>query len=403
MDTPDLEWKLGESQDPEPSWGIPLPKNVRVTGISLLPEPEPEQDLSGDDSTPRRAIALVYSTDLATAEYNFLVFRLQVFRNKVVSSHSSEASYIARRPFYIMAREALRGRMNCNDNSGPVTSVFIASACFQFDLRQLKKKKAVEVDEGDFIATLGVVRTPGGIQALSVFKNGETCSAFLTNCEVSKYQLSDRILSGVHSSSRRTPIIRFMWTIELLNGNVVCWSTPSIIGCYSDGLESLIADYSVMEETHGNFPGSKLSKGFDRPSLVCKENNLGKNEHLFLGTLCKVGSVSEWAIQSIFGCQFDISLGQVPHMMFGCVLRCGQNSQKFTRDQVGGIDNKTFSSNFLESNSYSQSPFTITPPAFVISLYTLLLQAALIQMGINAAESSSRIDDLKNHLQVRRL
>ena len=403
MDTPDLEWKPGESQDPEPSWGIPLPKDVRVTSISLLPEPELEEDRFDDHSKPRRAIALVYAPDLATAECNYLLFRLQVFRNKVSSSYSSDP-YIARRPFYVMAQTTIRDSINCHDYSGPVTSAFVASACFQYDLRPSKKKKTVGIDEVDLIATIGVARSPGGMQALSVFKNGETCASSLTNSEVSKYQLSDQILSGVFSTINRAPIIRLVWRIELLNGNAICWSAPSILGSYPDGLESLRVEPSSMEGIHDNTPGSKRSKGLDRPSLVRSKSTLGKNENWLLGTLCEVGSVSDWAIQSTFGCQFDISLGHVPHLMFGCVLRCGQNSQKFSgsRDQLAGTDGQIFSSNFLESKSFSQSPFMITPPAFVISLYTLLLELAYIQMDLKEAKLSSNIDTLKNRLQVRK-
>ena len=85
-------------------------------------------------------------------------------------------------------------------------------------------------------------------------------------------------------------------------------------------------------------------------------------------------------------------------MIFGCVLRCGQNSQRYARDQVDAVDHRIFS---CESKSFSQSPFKITPPAFVISMYTLLLEAAFIQMDINALESLPIVDDLKNRLQVR--
>ena len=35
MDTPDLEWQPGESQDPDPTWGIPLPTDMTATNISL--------------------------------------------------------------------------------------------------------------------------------------------------------------------------------------------------------------------------------------------------------------------------------------------------------------------------------------------------------------------------------
>ena len=401
MDTPDLEWKPGESQDPEPSWGIPLPKNIKVTNVSLLSEPESEADEPNGRKKPRRAIALVFSTDLSTAKCDYLVFQLQVFRNKVSSSHFNNP-YIARRPFYVMAQKVIHSKMDHKIWFGPVTSAFIASACFQFDLGQLKRKKSIsEIEEGDFVATIGVVHSPGGLQAVSMFKKGKTCVASLSNFEISKYQLSDCILSDVLSSSKRTPIVSFVWTIELLNGNVICWSVPSNIGSQPNQFDMLEEDSYAMEETRIHLPGKKRPKGLDPPFLICQDETLGKNESCVLGTLCVVGNVSDWAMQSTFGCQFDISLGPVPRSTFGCVLRCGQNCQKLVRGQTGGINNHIFSSNILEITTYSQSPFTITPPAFIISLYALLLEAASIQMDLNAAEPSQHVDDMVNRLKVR--
>ncbi len=394
MDTPDQEWNPGESQDPEPSWGIPLPKEVNVTSISLLSQPEPNQDALESSSSPRRAIALLYSPDVLREEDNYLVFRLQVFRNKVSANHSYEP-YISRRPFYVMARESVRGNMSYCNFSGSITSAFIAGASFHFDLRQSKKKNNTnDVGDGDFVATLGFACTPGGMYALSVFQNRERRAASLTNYEVSKYQLSDRISCDLSSSTTSSPIIKLIWTIELLNGNVISWSAPSVFGSFSDVIGPLKNDYFIAQEMNKRVASSKP---FDRPSLVC-DVGTDKTENWFLGTVCDVGTVSDWAIQSTFGCQPDVSLGPVPLMMFGCVLRCGQNSQKYARDQLEDVDNRIFAS---DSKTFSQSPFKITPPAFVISLYTLLLEAAFIQMDINAAESLSFVDDFKKRLQVR--
>lgn len=394
IDTPDQEWNPDESQDPEPSWGIPLPKDVKVTSISLLAEPEPDQDTSEVNRKPRRAIVLLYSPDVRREKDNYLVFRLQVFRNKVSAHHSNEP-YISRRPFYVMACESVRGNMDFPNFSGPITSAFIAGASFHFDLRQSKKKKdSNDVSDANFVATLGVACTPGGMQALSLFQNGQRMVASLTNYEVSKYQLSDRISCELSSSTTSSPIIKFLWTIELLNGNVISWSIPSVFGSFSDVIGLLKKDYFIAEEMNNRVA---TSKPFDQPSLVCN-NSTNKTENWFLGTVCDVGTVSDWAIQSTVGCQFDISLRPVPLMNFGCVLRCGQNSQKYARDQLEDVDDRIFAT---DSKSFSQSPFKITPPAFVISLYTLLLEAAFIQMDTNAAEVLLSVDDCKNRLQVR--
>ena len=401
MDTPDQEWKPGESQDPEPSWGIPLPKDIRVTNLSLLSEPQQDQYSSGHDN-PRRAVVLLYSPDIASGECDYLLFRLQVFRNNVSDSQSAEA-YVARRPYYVMAYKMLQTSMKHIRWSGLVTSAFIAGACFQFDLRKSKGKKLTAgIENEDFIVTLGVVRTPGGMHALSVFKYGKTRVAPLSIFEVSKYQLSDLILTDdLSSTTDKISSVRFVWSIELLNGEVVCWSVPSIVASKLHQFDTLRADYSPTEDVYFRPRDIKRPKGLGRPFLVCEENSRNNNECWILGTLCVVGSVSGWALQSSPGCQFDIALGQVPQSMFGCVLRSGQNSQKVARSQIGDIDSHIFSSNILKMSTYSQSPFMITPPAFVISLYALLLEAASIRMDLLSEESPLLLHGQQNCLKVR--
>jgi len=287
---------------------------------------------------------------------------------------------------------------------GPVTSAFIAGACFQFDLRKLKRKKSTSgtgLENEDFLVTLGVTHSPGGIHALSIFNNGKTRVAPLAKFEVSKYQLCDLVLSDDISSADRMPIVKFVWSIELLNGEVICWSVPSIVASQPDQLDTLRADSSAVEEIVLRSPGIKRPKGLGRPFLVCEENRRNKNVRWILGTLCEVGSVSEWALQSSSGCQFDIALGQVPQSLLGCVLRSGQNSQKFARSQIGDIDSRIFSSNILEMNVYSQSPFLITPPAFVISLYALLIEAASTRMDLLSGGSPLILNNHKDRLKVR--
>ena len=407
MDTPDLEWQPGESQDPEPSWGIPLPKDIRVTNISL--RVDPEQSPSSGERKPRRAVVLVYSPDSSTAECDYLVFRLQVFRNNIPTSHSSEA-YVARRPFYVMAQKTIQERIIHKSWLGPVTSIFIAGAYFQFDLRKLTKTKSeVKIQKTDFVVTLGVTRTPGGIDAVSVFENGETCVGSLSNAEVARYQLSDHVASSVLSGASQEPVLIHVWSIELINGDIICWSVPSVDAAQQkrNQIEMLGADSpfqeNFQEEIKSKLSYTKLPKGLSRPYLVCDRSVLSKNERWTLGTICEVGNVSDWAMQSTFGCQFDISLGQVPQSMFGCIMRCGQNSLKFARSHLRDIDPRIFSSNSIEINTYSQSPFTITPPAFVISLYTLLLEGASIQMDLKSQKPFSRGKEMKNGLKVRTL
>jgi hypothetical protein len=395
LDTPDLEWKPGESQDPEPSWGIPLPKHIRVTNISILAEPQ--QDQSACHGDLRRAVVLLYSPDMASTECDYSVFRLQVFQNSVST-----------RPYYVMSHKILQASIKNNEDLlGPVTSAFVAGAWFQFDLRKLGGNHVTtkEAEKEDFTVTLGVNRTPGGMHALSIGKNLQTCGATLTKSEVSKFQLSDAVPSHKNlPHSDKCSVFRFVWNIELLNGEVLCWSVPSVVTSHRDQNDAPRNVRLTPSVTSIRRPDTKQPKGLGRPSLVCKKNNMDEGRRWILGTLCEVGSVSDWALQSSSGSQFDIALGQVPQSNYGCVLRSGQNSQKFSRNQLGGIDSHIFSSNIFEADMNSQSPFLMTPPAFATSLFTLFLEAASIRMDLCVStESPLLLDDLKSQLKVRNI
>lgn len=399
LDTPDLEWKPGESQDPEPSWGIPLPNDIRVSNVSLLAEPK--QDDTRD--SPRRALVFVYSPDTGSSECGYLVFRLQVFRNRVSTLNSTPDPYVARRPFYVMAHTILRASLKQDRSIGPVTSIFIAGANFKFDLIRTKRKRSESVNDNDeFLITLGVNHTPGGIYGLSVFKSGKTIIAPLSKFQVSKYQTSDLLLSGCVTTTQQIQVVSIVWNIELLNGEILSWSVPSFIAPPTDPLNTCKMDISNMYNTCLKPADTKQPKGLRHPFNVCKDDGCrNQMEYLVLGRLCEVGSISDWAFQSTSGSQFDISLGLVPESSFGSVLRCGQNSQKFRRSQIGGVESKLFSSNILDMNTYSQSVFMITPPAFVISLYALFLEEASIRMDNVSNTSSTTLRERNDRLKVR--
>ena len=256
------------------------------------------------------------------------------------------------------------------------------------------RKKAKAAIEEDFTVTLGVTRTPGGMYAISVSQDGKIFGVALTKSEVSKCQLSDLVPYYNLSNSDNIRVVRFVWGIELLNGDILCWSVPTIIASCLGNADISKALSTLIEETIHRQPKIERPKGLGRPFYICEENIRNQNDRWVLGTLCEVGDTSDWALQSSAGCQFDIALGQVPQSDFGCVLRAGQHSQAFIRAQLRDIDSRIFSSNILEVDMYSQSQFLVTPPAFVISLYALFLDLAAVQMD--------RVSDdgRKNHLEV---
>ena len=65
------------------------------------------------------------------------------------------------------------------------------------------------------VATVGVVRSPGGLEVLSFDARNKACQSTIVHAdEVSKIALVD----VAHGVSRR--VDTFVWTIELLNGDM---------------------------------------------------------------------------------------------------------------------------------------------------------------------------------------
>jgi hypothetical protein len=128
-----------------------------------------------------------------------------------------------------------------------------------------------------------------------------------------------------------------------------------------------------------------------------------------LGVLCHIGNSSDWIEQSTSLNQSDLSMGQVPASNFGCVLSAGQTSKKLHRSSPpGAFDTDAFASDFLDYEVFSPGDFIMAPPAFVLSLYSLFLEAAYIRSEHPAMEetkddaSSELLDEEKKRLSVSR-
>ena len=253
--------------------------------------------------------------------------------------------------------------------------------------------------DGDFVGLVGIIRAPGGIEAIFLTSSGESkFSSLIDADEVSRIALIDIVHSPSHTFKNQGRASNcFVWLVELLSGAIFTWSAPFLMaGESGDDFQSA----SFLRASK-----SALPKGLRPPTLVCKKES--RNDFL-LGTLCHVGNASDWMQQSSPGCQADISLGNVPRSVFGCILRSGQSSRKLHRRHVAdGLDADIFPSDFLKPEVHGPSSFMMTPPAFVPSLYSLFLEAAYLRTEVSAMKESKpnpesvHLDAASRRLQVR--
>lgn len=327
---------------------------------------------------------LVYAADPKTSEFDYVVFRMQVFPNKGTTAQSAQQETL--RPFYVMTQEGLRGTLKNGTRSvGPVSGIFLASAWFRYDLRTTGKtsSKGKKPWNDDFVVTLGVVRTPGVIEGVCLGCHDNAWFAPIVKSEVSRYWLTDIIQANDLLKLDGPPIVTFVWAIELLNGDLFCWSVPSVVTCSSGQMDDWHMSASFKQATIDRPKGLRLA------SLVCKSKKRDEKKRWLLGSICDLGSASDWVQQASQGSQLDIALGCVPDSSFGCILRSGQGCKQFMRTPIDSVDEDSFSSSLHKTEVFCQSPFLMTPPAFVISLHILLLEAASLRTEIPILEASN--------------
>jgi hypothetical protein len=224
-----------------------------------------------------------------------------------------------------------------------------------------------------------MVRAPGGIEAIALNASGKTSFSPLIDAdEVSRVSLADIVHTPPHTFTDQGPMSNcFVWLIELLSGTIFTWSAPYLLSGASEGD---FQSASFLRETKIARP-----KGLRPPTLVCKRES--RNGFL-LGTLCHVGTSSDWMQQTSSGCQADICLGNIPRSVFGCVLRAGQTSRNLRRNVDDDFETDIFPADFLEPEVYGPTSFLMTPPVFVSSLYSLFLEAAYLRTEIPVMEES---------------
>jgi hypothetical protein len=379
LETIDFQPATNDDGTTQGSWGVPLVKDVKATSLSILAEPYSAA------TNHRRAAVLVSSTNPGTCDMDYSFYRLQVSKPNTTSNALAD-SYHELKPYLVIVQASIRGALkNGTRLVGPISSVFLAGASFDFDLSNSQKPTDGE-DTDDTIATLGVVRSPGGIEAVNLSHNNKSYMASVSaeDEEVSKIYLAD-VICGSNlqpcQNGESHPIDAFVWTIEFLSGEICCWTVPYRLRG-ADDVERQMS--SFCQDTQIVRP-----KGLYPPTLVCKKESREKRKRYMLGIICHIGRSSDWMQQASSGTQTDIALGLVPDSVFGCVLRVGQHARTLHRSGVGGdFDTDLFASDFLESEIYGPSEFLMMPPVFVPSLYMLLLEAAHLRTELPIMEES---------------
>eukprot|EP00980_Cylindrotheca_fusiformis_P001288 scaffold333_cov133-Cylindrotheca_fusiformis.AAC.14 len=357
--------------------GIPLMKNIKATSLSILAEPHSKNKAVKQS---RRAVVFVSSTDTNASEVNYVTFQLQLCKKE---ENGSE-----KRSIMILARNVISGILKDGTRSvGPISSVYLAGASFRFDLKN----------------PVGVTRTPGGLEVISLDSANRAWTAPVISAdEVSKIWLIDI----VHGGNRR--LDSFVWAVELLNGDLFCWSVPSLLGSPDGDAEEFHLSWLIKD--------SKIDrpKGLRPPTLVCKRESRNEKKRFLLGILSHVGTSSNWMQQSSAGCQTDIAMGPVPRSSYGCGLRAGQGSKNVNRAAVGGFSGEEFSTNILNAELFGPGEFLMTPPAFVPSLYSMFVEAAYLRTEVAVIEEckaeessgvlneeSTRILNIERHIHSR--
>ncbi|KAG7369291.1 hypothetical protein IV203_032034 [Nitzschia inconspicua] len=379
FDNPQQHWELGEGQCYGQSWGIPLPHDIQLSEMSILAAP------SNDSDGPRKAVLAIYSTDCQAAEFEYRIFCLQVAKNRVHKKKEASESQM----YFVMAHEMLKGRLRNGARSvGPVSSIFLAGSSFRFDLRKLKKKSAVM---DNFFVTIGVIRSPGGLEGVYIGNDGSVFVSSVTKTEISKVWLSDLIHASTSLGSDGPPVSEFYWIVKLMNGELACWSVPSIFPCQVDGQKD------KWEGSLGDFV--EYPKGLCPPVFVCTKGRMAVEKRWLMGKYCALGKSSDWIQEASSDTQSTISMGHVPGSRFGCILQAGPDSLV--------IDATESSNDFsAESNGrhvFCQGAFLMTPPAFVTSLYLVLLESASLLRETRTRESSSESDGSIQSLEARLL
>jgi hypothetical protein len=126
------------------------------------------------------------------------------------------------------------------------------------------------------------------------------------------------------------------------------------------------------------------------PKEVCVRNMRNKQFAPMLGVTCAIGNSSDWMLESSSGVQIELPMGEVPGSSFGCILSAGQSSRHFHRSVPERLDPNAFTAGFIDYAVHCAGDFMLKPPAFVTSLYVLVLEAAYLRGKLPTTETQEQ-------------
>ena len=90
----------------------------------------------------------------------------------------------------------------------------------------------------EYLATLGVIRTPGGLEAVGIFSRGSPLfSPVGESAETAGYWLSDIVCTKNMDATEILPgagMDVFVWAIQLVDGEILSWCVPYICDYHSE-------------------------------------------------------------------------------------------------------------------------------------------------------------------------
>jgi hypothetical protein len=360
------------------AWGIPLMKDIKATSLSIISQP-----LSKRAPGLRKAVVFVSSVN--SDELRYVAFQLQLIKPSKATPLNSTIKAIA--AFGVLAKRVVAGSLKDGSRSiGPISSVYLAGASFRFDLTTAQHQK----EEESFVATIGVTRTPGGLEVISLNKDNKVFLFPVINAhEVSNLWLVDTM----YGTNRG--ILIHIWAVQFLNGDLFSWSVPSLIRG-----EKIEEEYYLLKSLQQE---TKLPKGLHPPSLVCQKASLSKKKRFLLGILSHVGTTSDWMQSASFGSTKEMNMGIVPRSAYGCGLKAGQSLKNVHRmTRFGETETEKFTTNVFASKLFGPTEISMTPPAFVTSLYGMLLEAAHLRTQVEESKmDEERLSVLQDHIRSR--
>jgi hypothetical protein len=303
-----------------PRYGIKVPNNITPSELNVLVEP-----IHGDSpcQRPRKAAVLVADE---SSNASFVIYHLQVAR----WMPRTASSYKDMLPLIVLARLA------SHSSVGTASALFLASASFSFDLESNSSQR---FDESDYIATLGVVRGPSGVDGIAF--SSSNAIAFREVVPLPDLQSHSELVSCWIADSipgnpgRDVGEDKVAWFLEMSNGDLHFWLAPY--------LQAL--------------PNSSI------------------NHESVLGRSFAFGKASFWMEKPGMGPRRHVSLASLPGECFGSVFGTEQVCRKMHRSLGEAFEEYLFRDDFLAHETMTMGDLVVSVPRFIPSVYALLSQS----------------------------